>query len=296
MKICKKCKIEKADSEFRKNSGSKDGLSSSCKKCLSDEERKKRYINRNGSLEGFEEWVKFYDNRGTPLNINGVESKTCRKCGKTKKLSEFVKDNRSASGYSNLCKECKKNESNSNYEKIKDDPNFHNKKLIANRKYKELNREKVENAWMEYNNRPEVKLKHHENYIKYYKNMSKEDRVKELVRRAKKRAKDKSLPFDVDAKDLLIVDICPILNIPLNWNGGPRTDNTPSLDKINPELGYIKSNCRIISNLANMMKSSATKEQLLNFSINITNYINKDIVRTTENGESVELENKESLG
>ena len=104
------------------------------------------------------------------------------------------------------------------------------------------------------------------------------------------------MPFDITVEDLEIIDTCPILHIPLNWNGGPRTDNTPSLDKINPELGYIKGNCRIISNLANTMKNKASEEQLIVFSQNIKNYLdNKEIVQTIENGESIESVDKEPL-
>ena len=88
------------------------------------------------------------------------------------------------------------------------------------------------------------------------------------------------------------------LEIKLNWgnttNEGGRNIDTPSLDRINPDLGYIPGNVRIISNLANMMKSSATLEQLKTFYKNIWNYMkNEDIVRTIENNESIESEDKE---
>ena len=44
------------------------------------------------------------------------------------------------------------------------------------------------------------------------------------------------------------------------------------------------------------MKSNATKDQLLTFAKNIESYMNgEDIVQTTENLESVELEDKEPL-
>ena len=82
----------------------------------------------------------------------------------------------------------------------------------------------------------------------------------------------------------------------MNWNHGPRVKNTPSLDRIIPEKGYVKGNIRIISNLANMMKSYASNEELRTFAKNINVYMeNEDIVRPTENTESVELEDKEPL-
>lgn len=68
------------------------------------------------------------------------------------------------------------------------------------------------------------------------------------------------------------------------------------MDKIIPEKGYVKGNVRVISALANLMKNNATIEQLINFSKNIISYINgEDIVQTTENNESVELQDKEPV-
>lgn len=296
MKICKKCKIEKKKSEFRKNNKNKDGLTTECKSCLSNKERQNRYIKRTGGLENYDKWVEFYDNRNNPNVVLAQTTNICRKCGKEKELVDFVKDNRSIKGCSNLCKECKKIESNLRYEKIKDDPDFHTKKLVSNRKYKELHRTDIQNSWIEYNNRPEVKERNRMRYIKRQEKLSKEDRLLALISRAKKRADRNNLPFNITVSDLEIVDTCPLLHIPLIWDGGPRTDNTPSLDKINPELGYIKGNCRIISNLANTMKNKASKEQLITFSQNIKNYLNnKEIVRTIENKKSIESGDKEPL-
>ena len=97
---------------------------------------------------------------------------------------------------------------------------------------------------------------------------------------------------------LSYTEYCPLLEIKLNWgettNEGGRNIDTPSLDRISPNLGYIPGNVRIISNLANMMKSSATLEQLQTFYKNIWNYMkNEDIVRPIENKESIESEDKE---
>ena len=45
------------------------------------------------------------------------------------------------------------------------------------------------------------------------------------------------------------------------------------------------------------MKNDANLKELEKFNKNIINYMNsEDIVRTTENGESVELKDKEPLG
>ena len=55
--------------------------------------------------------------------------------------------------------------------------------------------------------------------------------------------------------------VCPILGIELDWGMNGQQHNSPSLDRINPKLGYIKGNVMIMSQLANMMKSNATPEQ-----------------------------------
>ena len=45
---------------------------------------------------------------------------------------------------------------------------------------------------------------------------------------------------------------------------GPR-DNSPSLDKIVPELGYVPGNITIVSSKANRLKSQQSPEELLAF-------------------------------
>jgi hypothetical protein len=92
--------------------------------------------------------------------------------------------------------------------------------------------------------------------------------IKSLMRAAKDRAKKRNIEFSISFSDLIVPEYCPILNIKLrsNWGtgAGGKLDSF-SLDRINPDLGYIPGNVQVISHLANSMKSSATKEQLLLF-------------------------------
>lgn len=76
---------------------------------------------------------------------------------------------------------------------------------------------------------------------------------------AKQRAKRAGLPFNLD-KDWFYSSMpthCPVFGI-LFTTG---TDN-PSIDRIIPEKGYIKENCRIISQRANLIKNDASIEEL----------------------------------
>lgn len=79
-----------------------------------------------------------------------------------------------------------------------------------------------------------------------------------------KRAKEIGIPIDFSSRDIVIPDICPILGIPLvpNLRSDKRPDNLPSLDRIIPDKGYVKSNIQVISFRANRLKSDAKPEEL----------------------------------
>lgn len=86
--------------------------------------------------------------------------------------------------------------------------------------------------------------------------------------RWKATAKAGLIKWDLEIDDLDWPKTCPYLDIELNYNSDNKADNVASLDKIVPELGYVKGNVQIISYMANKMKSSATHEQLITFSKN----------------------------
>jgi len=91
-----------------------------------------------------------------------------------------------------------------------------------------------------------------------------------MVRSAKLRAKKYNLPFNLDIEDIHIPIFCPYLRIKLNLTkGNGRKESSPSLDRIIPELGYIKGNIEVISDKANRMKSNATSRELLDFALAI---------------------------
>ncbi len=83
----------------------------------------------------------------------------------------------------------------------------------------------------------------------------------------KNRVKSKGLEFNLDLSDIKIPENCPILNIPLRRNVGHKgaSPNSPSVDRINNDKGYIKGNIQVISTKANIMKSSASVEELQRF-------------------------------
>jgi len=95
---------------------------------------------------------------------------------------------------------------------------------------------------------------------------SKRARIKTLVDAAKGRAKKNGIPFDIHVDDLKpFPEVCEIFNTELSYTNSRVDDrrNSPSLDRVIPELGYIKGNVRIISFKANELKSYNTPDTLI---------------------------------
>jgi len=56
---------------------------------------------------------------------------------------------------------------------------------------------------------------------------------------------------------------CPVLEIELDWGyklQGKQKDNSPSIDRIDPDKGYVSGNVRIVSNKYNSIKNNSTPE------------------------------------
>lgn len=86
--------------------------------------------------------------------------------------------------------------------------------------------------------------------------------VKQMVRAAKARATKAGVPFNLRPEDLTIPHRCPVLGIPLIVGANKASDNSPSLDRVVPLLGYVPGNILIISNRANRIKNDATIDEL----------------------------------
>ena len=84
-----------------------------------------------------------------------------------------------------------------------------------------------------------------------------------MLTRAKSRAKQNNIPFNLTLEDITIPDTCPLLGIHIEIQ--PKKGyhpNSPSLDRIIPEEGYIKGNVWVISNRANTLKNDASIQEL----------------------------------
>ena len=110
-------------------------------------------------------------------------------------------------------------------------------------------------------NNPNQLLKIKEAGKRQYTLLKTENPKKLILYRAKASAKRRGIIFDLSEDDFDLVDICPILLIPIVFGVGNNHPGTASLDRIDNTQGYIKGNIRIISNRANTIKSNLTLEQ-----------------------------------
>ena len=157
-----------------------------------------------------------------------VASKICQKCKQSKPLEEFAQNLNAKDNRSNTCKECRKI-------------------------YYQQNRSVLLEKKREYRKRTS-------NLTSY--------KLKSLLHSAKQRARRDSLPFDLTMEwiETVVASHCPITLEPLDWtrdqvvdgNPGP---NSPSIDKNKPGLGYVQTNCAIISHRANTIKSNGTIDE-----------------------------------
>lgn len=80
---------------------------------------------------------------------------------------------------------------------------------------------------------------------------------------AKRRAKKQGVEFNIHPNDITVPEFCPLLGVKL-FSSKKRLnpETSPSLDRINPKLGYVTGNIWVISYRANAIKNNATFEEL----------------------------------
>ena len=80
--------------------------------------------------------------------------------------------------------------------------------------------------------------------------------------KAKARAKKYGLPFTITKEDIVIPEYCPVFGMRLTYSEGPMSESTATLDRIIPDLGYVKGNIAVISWKANEIKFNHTFDEL----------------------------------
>lgn len=180
-----------------------------------------------------------------------VTHKTCTQCQQLKLLSDFSRQSDGPYGRRCACKACRKSSDREYHERNT------GRRKIYRRGYYEQNKEKIV-------------ARQREKYKDCYQQQRSELQyiLRALLSKAKKRAKKASLPFDLTLEwlETMVISHCPITLQPIDWlkeevaNGMPGP-NSPSIDKNKPELGYVQTNCAIVSYRGNMIKSNGTIDE-----------------------------------
>lgn len=95
----------------------------------------------------------------------------------------------------------------------------------------------------------------------YLRRRSQEQPEWALWQRAKKRASRLGVEFDLPLSEVVVPICCPVMGTPLIVGEG-RSPHSPSLDRIDPNRGYVTGNCRVISDHANRLKGNLDLETL----------------------------------
>jgi hypothetical protein len=84
----------------------------------------------------------------------------------------------------------------------------------------------------------------------------------QMLANARQRAKKENVLLTITKNDFEIPELCPVLGVPLTPGTRANHDYSPTLDKVIPELGYVKGNVQVISHRANRIKSDSTLDEL----------------------------------
>jgi len=133
------------------------------------------------------------------------------------------------------------------------------KKARLDKEYREKNAERINARRAKYReeNREAIRQRAREYYREHPECF--------VLHNIKTRAKKQGVPFDLTEEDLVVPEFCPVLGIRLERSTNPKggvTDCAPTVDRLIPELGYVKNNIIIVSHKANRIKNNATVEEL----------------------------------
>lgn len=90
----------------------------------------------------------------------------------------------------------------------------------------------------------------------------KNNTIEEMLLRAKARCRKSGLEFRLTTNDIILTKFCPIFNIEFDI-ASKNIENSPSLERIDSNKGYIPDNIIVISFKANRAKGNATLRDMI---------------------------------
>lgn len=94
---------------------------------------------------------------------------------------------------------------------------------------------------------------------------------KHVTLKTRCRKKDMSYNLNVEYLKTLKVNICPVSGVKLCYKVGDK-DNTATVDRIDPDLGYVKGNVEVVSQLINNIKGKVPPDKISQIHCQMFNY------------------------
>lgn len=255
-KVCNKCGQEKLIRNFPKDVSGKYHRNT-CSKCIREWDK----------LPAAErEAIKLA--KRTEI-LTRIEKK-CSKCNTIKPIDQFYKSDRNADGKMTECKRCDTRRTvNRRSELVR---TLKDRQIPITHTCQKCGEEK---SYLEFNKNVRLvsgldstcKKCSKQTWLQYANDDT--NRKKMLLRRVQTKSERLNIEFDLTLDDIIIPDVCPILGIPLRFGNRDKgytqsaDESSPSLDRIDPDGGYIKSNVLVISWRANRLKGNASIEELI---------------------------------
>jgi hypothetical protein len=175
-----------------------------------------------------------------------MDMKKCSRCGELLTYDYFYVDPKKKDGHRNPCKKC-----------------CSEKGKIARR----INGDRLRSQWRAhyYANRERIR-NYQKTYEKKVQELGRTDKVlwsKILMKHIRARSKREGIVCTITYKDIPIPDTCPIFGIPLKKNKLASRYDSATVDRINPDGGYVPGNVIVISSRANAIKLNVTPEEIL---------------------------------
>lgn len=197
-------------------------------------------------------------------------TKTCPACSMTKERAAFYPRAKSLDGMSGVCRLCDDHRSSSRRKKLMEEfvsgqVVLPNGQACTNcNTYRPINQYSISNKHKSHIS-PVCKSCCKE---KWDNTITDERRVRYLLSRIRSKCSKDGINFDLTIEDLRIPDKCPVLGIPLRFGkmdkgyAANADESSPSVDRIDPEGGYVRGNVIIVSWRANRIKGNATLREL----------------------------------
>ena len=196
------------------------------------------------------------------INSWPKNTKRCKTCLKVTSLENFNKETNALFGYANHCRSCKNSTDRFFVRPTKEEIDswgLENRKCVECNKIKSFNDFHKHSKCMWGVNTICKECRKTESK-KQWENQKTNNLEKVILDRTKSRARKNQIEFNLTIKDIIIPKECPVFKVPFVYGDH---DWTPSIDRINPNKGYIKGNVIIVSNKANIIKNNATFDEIL---------------------------------